>query len=355
MVNDGVFWYKRILAMAVVALSMALSLILINKNVQSEIVETGNDGTVVYPCGFPIGIYLETEGVLVIGVDTVTGTDGINYEPAHGIVREGDYIVAINDINVSAKSQLSFLIQKYGKEDVVLTLRRDGKCVDVKLKPVCVGENQYKLGIWVRDDSQGIGTMTFITNNGQFGALGHGISDTDTKELLDSENGLLYGAKIWGITKGRSGVAGSLCGSINYEEDNIIGSINANTDVGIYGQIEEKDTINGLIRKYDLKPMEICNRRDVKTGRAYILACVSGDVKEYEIEITELNTFSDNNKGIVLKITDEELLSLTGGIVQGMSGSPIIQDGKLVGAVTHVFLRDSKMGYGIFIEDMLGH
>ena len=142
MVNDGVFWYKRILAMAVVALSMALSIILINKNVQSEIVETGNDGTVVYPCGFPIGIYLETEGVLVIGVDTVTGTDGINYEPAHGIVREGDYIVAINDINVSAKSQLSFLIQKYGKEDVVLTLRRDGKCIDVKLKPVCVGENQ---------------------------------------------------------------------------------------------------------------------------------------------------------------------------------------------------------------------
>ena len=352
MVKGGYFWYRRILAMAVIVLSMALFVSIYTKNEQNVIVEAGNEGTVVYPCGFPVGIYLETEGVLVIGTDTVTGDDGINYEPAYGIVREGDYIVAINEINVSAKSQLSFLVQKYGKKDVVLTLRRDGKCIDVKIKPVCVGKNQYKLGIWVKDDSQGIGTMTFITDKGDFGALGHGISDNDTKKLLDSENGLLYGAKIWGITKGRSGTAGSLCGSINYEDDNIIGNINKNCEVGIYGEIDSKN-LNKLVSKYDLKPMEVAGRREVKTGKAYILACVTGDIQQYEIEITALNTIPDSNKGIVLKVTDEKLIALTGGIVQGCSGSPIIQDGKLVGAVTHVFLRDSKMGYGIFIEDML--
>lgn len=353
MVKRGVFWYRRILAMAVIALSMALICSVVIKQQKDDIVTTGNEGTLVYPCGFPVGIYLETEGVLVVGVDTITGADGINYEPAHGIVREGDYIVAINDINVSAKSQLSFLVQKYGNKDVTLTIRRGDENVDVKITPVAVGEGQYKLGIWVRDDSQGIGTMTFITNTGDFGALGHGISDTDTKELLDSENGLLYGAKIWGITKGRSGVAGSLCGSINYEDDNIIGNIEKNTNVGIYGDIGDSGKVSEIISKYNLQPMEICSKRNVELGKAYILACVTGEVEQYEIEITELKVNSEGNKGIVLEVTDERLLNQTGGIVQGMSGSPIIQNGKLVGAVTHVFLRDSRLGYGIFIEEML--
>lgn len=355
MVGRRVFWYRRILTMVVLALSMVLVSSLVIKQQQSDIIATGNDGTVVYPCGFPVGIYLETEGVLVIGVETVKGTDGINYEPAHGIVRAGDYIVAINDINVSAKSQLSFLVQKYGNKDVVLTIRRESECVDVKITPVKVGENDYKLGIWVRDDSQGIGTMTFITNEGEFGALGHGISDTDTKELLDSDNGLLYGAKIWGITKGKSGVAGSLCGSINYDEDNIIGNIKNNTTDGIYGQVEKEEKVEEIVDEYNLQPMKICSKREAEVGEAYILACVTGEIEQYEIEITELKTNSEGNKGIVLEVTDERLLKETGGIVQGMSGSPIIQNGKLVGAITHVFLRDSKLGYGIFIEEMLEH
>ena len=355
MVNAGIFWYRRILAMVVVTLSMALICSFILKQEDEKIIETGNESVMIYPCGFPVGIYLETEGVLVIGVDTITGMDGINYEPAYGIVKEGDYIVAINNINVSAKSQLSFLLQKYGDKDVVLTLRRNNECMDVKLTPVRIGENQYKLGIWVRDDSQGIGTMTFITNEGKFGALGHGISDTDTKELLDSENGLLYGAKIWGITKGRTGVAGSLCGSINYEDENIIGSIGANTDNGIYGNIDDKNKLSEIIENYNLKPMEICGKENVEIGDAYILACVTGEIESYEIKITDVKPDSGGNKGIVLEVTDERLLEEAGGIVQGMSGSPIIQNGKIVGAVTHVFLRDSKLGYGIFIENMLEH
>ena len=353
MVADRIFWYRRILTMAVIALSMVFLCTKIIKEREEDVILTGHNGTLIYPCGFPVGIYLETEGVLVIGTDVITGVDGINYEPAYDLVREGDYIVELNDIEVSAKAQLSYLVKKYGNKEIELTIRRDNELQEVIIDPVKVGNGSYKLGIWVKDDSQGIGTMTYLMDDGGFGALGHGISDTDTKKLLDSNEGLLYGAKIWGITKGRSGAAGSLCGSINYEEDNVIGEIDKNSSLGIYGVIPSKNRVEGLIKEYDLKPYEICSKYDVKIGKATILACVSGVVKEYNIEITELKVNSSGNKGIVIKVTDKELLNETGGIVQGMSGSPIIQNGKLVGAITHVFLRDSSLGYGIFIEEML--
>ena len=318
MVADKIFWYKRIFAMAVIVLSMAFLCSRFIKERDEDVVLTGNSGTLIYPCGFPIGIYLETEGVLVIGTDTITGVDGLNYEPAYDLVCEGDYIVELNDIEVSAKAQLSYLVKKYGNNEIVLTIRRDNELFDVTIKPVKVGNESYKMGIWVKDDSQGIGTMTYFCNDGSFGALGHGISDTDTKKLLDSNDGLLYGAKIWGITKARAGAAGSLCGSINYEDENVIGNIQKNSSLGIYGLISSKNMIDGLIDKYSLKPYEICSKYDVKIGNATILACVSGSIKEYDIEITELKVNSEGNKGIVIKVTDNELLEQTGGIVQGM-------------------------------------
>lgn len=354
MVNKRFFWYKRILTMAVIALSMVLFSSYI-KQERRDTVEANYDGTEIFPCGFSVGIYLETDGVLVIGTDTITGQDGLNYEPAYGIVREGDYIVAVNDINVSAKSQLGFLINKYGDEPVTLTICRGGENIDVKVSPVCVGKDQYKIGVWVKDDSQGIGTMTYIMYDGSFGALGHGISDSDTKELLSAENGRIYEADIWGITKGRSGTPGSLCGSINYDDSKIMAAIDTNSDIGIYGNLAEYRDVLDIIDEYDLEPMEICPKKDVKLGKAYIRTSVTGGIKDYEINITEIKTQSEGNKGIVIEVTDEELLALTGGIVQGMSGSPIIQDGRIVGAVTHVFVRDSKLGYGIFIEEMLEH
>lgn len=353
MVADKLFWYKRFFAMAVIVLSMAFLCSKLIKEREEDVILTGNSGTLIYPCGFPVGIYLETEGVLVIGTDSITGVDGLNYEPAYDLVYEGDYIVELNDIEVSAKAQLSYLVKKYGNEDIILTVRRDNELLDVIIKPVKVGSESYKMGIWVKDDSQGIGTMTYLCNDGSFGALGHGISDTDTKKLLDSNDGLLYGAKIWGITKARAGVAGSLCGSINYEDDNVIGEIQKNSTLGIYGLISSKNRVDSLIEEYNLKPYEICSKYDAKIGKATILSCVSGRITEYEIEITELKVNTEGNKGIVLKVIDKKLLEETGGIVQGMSGSPIIQNGKLVGAVTHVFLRDSSLGYGIFIEEML--
>ena len=209
------------------------------------------------------------------------------------------------------------------------------------------------MGIWVRDDTQGIGTMTFMTEDGYFGALGHGISDIDTKKILDSNNGLLYNADIWSIKKGASGTPGSLCGSISYEKDMELGVIYSNKSCGIFGRLYE-DKMRELMDTYNMKAYYIGKRNDVKEGKAIILSAISGKIEEYEITITKVNKDSESNKGMIIKVTDEELLNLTNGIVQGMSGSPIVQDGKLIGAVTHVFVNDPTKGYGIFIEDMMG-
>lgn len=314
-----------------------------------KVSKVGEAGLMVYPCGFPIGVYLETDGVMVIGTGTVKSVDGLTYEPSLSKIYPGDYILAINDIDINSKSQLLFLINKYGNNDVILTIKRNNNTIDIKISPVQVSETEYKLGIWVRDDSQGIGTMTFITNSGLFGALGHGISDVDTGELLNAAGGTLYGADIWGIKKGESGNPGGLYGVINYEDKNILGEINSNTNIGIYGSIDPSELVN----RFDLDPIKIATKDEIKTGKAYIRSCVSGEIKDYEIEIEKVNPDCKTNKGIVIHVTDEELLMLTGGIVQGMSGSPIIQDGKLIGAVTHVFVKDSTKGYGIFIETML--
>ena len=355
MVKKFFFWYRRILTMAVITLSMVLFSYIYIKQQRSDTLEANYDGTEIFPCGFSVGIYLETDGVLVVGTDVITGSDGLNYDPSSGIVKEGDYIMAVNDINVSAKSQLGFLLNKYGSKPVTLRLLRDGEEINVKITPICVGEEQYKIGVWVKDDSQGIGTMTYIMYDGSFGALGHGISDADTKKLLSAENGRIYEADIWGITKGRSGSPGSLCGSINYDEKNIIAAIEENCAMGIYGNLKEYRDILDIIDEYDLQPMEVCNKKDVKLGKAYIRTAVNGEIKDYEIEITDIDIESEGNKGMVIEVNDEKLLELTGGIVQGMSGSPIIQNGRIVGAVTHVLVNDPTRGYGIFIENMLEH
>lgn len=303
----------------------------------------------VIPCGFPVGIYLETDGIMVIGTGTVKGMDGNVYNPAESKVNSGDYIVSLNDIPVSSKSQLIFLVNKYGSDDIVLEIRRNGQIIKVLINPVETAVSEYKMGIWVRDDTQGIGTLTFITEDGKFGALGHGISDIDTGKLLDSNTGILYEADIWGIKKGENGTPGGLCGVVIYENNCILGKINANTDRGIFGQAEDE-----LMEICDFQPVDMSFKQDVHKGTAYIRCMLDGEIKDYEIEIVSVDRTGDaKNKGMVIQVTDPELLSLTNGIVQGMSGSPIIQDGKLAGAVTHVLVNDPTKGYGIFAEDMM--
>lgn len=194
--------------------------------------------------------------------------------------------------------------------------------------------------------------MTFVDERGNFGALGHGINDVDTSALMELDEGLLYHTNIISIKKGTNGSPGELTGMISYSEKNVIGTIRDNTSAGIFGSCD----ISKMDSLKDARMLPIGLKQEIRLGDAQIL-CTVGDEKEYYgIEITEVRLDHDNvNRGIVIKITDPELLSLTGGIVQGMSGSPIIQDGKLIGAVTHVLVQDSTRGYGIFIENMLDH
>lgn len=317
------------------------------KEIQVDVVDT----KYAIPCGVPIGIYLKSNGIMVIGTGKITGTDGMEAEPAMGILKSGDYIEAINGQPLKDKEELVEAVNKLGGAEAVLNVRRDGQPLEVKMTPVATSDGDYKLGVWVRSDTQGIGTMTYLDLNGNFGALGHGISDTDTSAVVEIKNGTLYDTEIMGIEKGTVGKPGVMSGVIYYGPGSTLGTIESNTEEGIFGTANDrlKSQIHG-------EKMEIGYRQDVQKGTAYIRSGVSGEVKDYEIEIQKVD-YSNNHKtkGMVIKVVDEELLNLTGGIVQGMSGSPIIQNGKLIGAVTHVFIQDSTRGYGIFVENMMEH
>ena len=317
------------------------------KDVTLEIVE----GQKVIPCGETIGNYMETDGVLVIGSGKVKAADGSETEPARGIVQSGDYIIAVNGEAVEDKEDLQNAIKEAKKSDIVLKLRRNGKTIEVKTTAVVDSAGERKLGIWVRDNIQGIGTLTYVTLDGKFGALGHGISDVDTGTLMELEKGSLYDTQIIDVVKGKAGEPGELTGVIRYSDDLERGDIEENNECGIYGTAN-----NTLISELQYEPIEVGLKQDIEVGPAIVRCAVDGEVKDYDAYIERVELNSDAvNKGIVIRITDEELLEKTGGIVQGMSGSPIIQNNKLVGAVTHVFVQDSTRGYGIFVENMLGH
>lgn len=317
------------------------------KDIQVDVVDT----RYAIPCGSPIGIYLKSDGVMVIGTGRITGPDGMEVEPVYGVLKSGDYIEAFNGKPMKTKEDLISAVNESGGQDSVVTVRRGGEAVDVSVKPVEGTDGHYKLGAWVRDDTQGIGTITYVDMNGNFGALGHGISDSDTGDLVESSQGALYSTEIMGIEKGTIGKPGLLSGVIYYGPQSHMGDITANTNEGIFGTVNQqfKKQVTG-------EPMEIACRQDVKPGVAYIRSDVSGQLEDYEIEIQKVDyNSSHKNKSMVIKVTDQRLLDLTGGIVQGMSGSPIIQGGKLAGAVTHVFVQDASRGYGILIENMLEH
>ncbi len=315
------------------------------KNMKIDVVEQ----KYLYASGNSVGININTDGILVLGTGIITGKDGMNYEPSLNVLKSGDYILKVNGKYVDTKKKLINFIEKCNGNDIQLDVRRNKQMTELIVKPILASDGLYKIGAWVRDDTQGIGTLTYVDEKGEFGALGHGITDIDTGLLMKVKEGGLYKADIVQINKGKKGTPGEVVGVIRKGTGEKQGNISKNTRQGIFGTVDNIVFDYNACRKY---PMGL--KQDVKTGKATILCQLSDKVEEYAIEIEKIELNTENySKGIIIHITDKRLLSLTNGIVQGMSGSPIIQNGKIIGAVTHVFVQDSTRGYGIFVENMV--
>ena len=301
------------------------------------------------PGGMPVGIYLETRGVLVLGLQEIEGRDGTKSIPGRHLVKDGDYIIGLGDNRIENKKDLTDTVEKLTEETVVLKLRRKNEKLLVKIHPVQDKKGNTRLGIWVRDNAQGLGTITYLKPNSEFGALGHGLHDVDTGDLMEISDGKVYDTYIQNIKKGENGSTGGMEGVIVYNNHNVLGTIEKNTEQGIFGRIEK---IERIFKNTEAVPA--AKKEEVHTGEALVRCTIDGKTEDYKIRITKTDKNSyEKNKGMELKIIDKRLLEKTGGVIQGMSGSPIIQDGRLAGAVTHVLVNDPTRGYGIFIENML--
>jgi stage IV sporulation protein B len=306
----------------------------------------------IVACGNTIGVKLRISGILVIGLSDVEDINGNKSIPAkQSGIKPGDLITQVNKVTPKSTDDLIAEIEKSKGEKLKITYKRGNSYNEVEIKPVMsVDDKKYHIGLWVRDSTAGIGTLTFYDPQSMcFGALGHGITDLDTGALMPVDTGEILESNILAIKRGKQGNPGELKG-VFIEDRNKLGVIKNNCDFGIYGTLDKEAADRLSSRLY---PM--ASRNQVKEGPATILANVEGNtVKEYSIEIQKVSKQRLNSaKGMVIKITDKKLLDMSGGIVQGMSGSPIIQDGRIVGAVTHVLVNDPTRGYGIFIEKMM--
>ena len=310
---------------------------------------TVQNETTIVPLGHTIGVRINTDGVMVLGTGSFLGEDGQTHQPSDGILRGGDLIIKANEQPIDTKEDLSHLVA-ISDGDITLLLRRDGNEFEVTLTPAMAAKDGVRrIGTWVRDSTKGIGTLTYyVPETGAFGALGHGIMDVDTKKLITVRNGAIMPSTVSSIVKGQRGSPGELEGTV--DNAMVIGQVLLNSPSGIYGTLDA-----AYMQSLPTQAMPIATRAQIKEGPATILtSVVDNQVREFEISIESVNrAASDETKGMVIRITDSELLRATNGIVQGMSGSPIIQDGRVVGAITHVFVQDPSKGYGIFIETML--
>ena len=297
----------------------------------------------VVPSGEIFGLRLYTQGVVVIKTDTVDTSAGYASPAEKAKLQKGDIILKVNGEYVTSSNSLSLLFCNSGGASFEIEYLRDSKAYKTTLTTLySESENKYKAGLWIRDSAAGIGTMTFYCpESGLFASLGHGVCDVDTGEILPFSNGDTVKADICGCYKGENGKAGELCGTFLSE---VTGILFCNCSEGVYGKLSDYDKSQ--------KVLPLAMSYEVEEGNAQIISSVDNEgAKYYDIEITKLSDTEEKN--MVIKITDEELIKKTGGIVQGMSGSPIIQNGMLVGAVTHVFLGDPTQGYAIFAQTML--
>jgi stage IV sporulation protein B len=319
--------------------------------IKSVSIKSVSNDIVLYPGGQPIGVKLSTKGVLVVALSDIKTEGGKTTSPAAVAgIQIGDNIIKINGLTMKNSEQTQNQINNCEGKDLKVLIERKGEQIETVIKPVkSSDDNKYKVGLWIRDSTAGVGTLTFYDEkSGVFAALGHPITDVDTGTILNINSGEIISSSIISVKKGLRGSPGELKGIFVNEEDTL-GKIQKNTECGIFGKSETK-----LINKSS-KPMKVALRSEIKEGPAKILTTIDGEEpKFYDIQIEKLLA-QDNPgpKSMVIKVTDEKLLQKTGGIVQGMSGSPIIQDNKIVGAVTHVLINKPDVGYGIYIEWML--
>lgn len=307
--------------------------------------------TTVIPVGNIAGVKLYTDGVLVVGMSEIEGVDAKRYKPYENTgIEEGDSIISINQNTISSTDELIETVNRSEGKEIKLKYIHEEETKECSMTPVKTGDNEYKLGLWVRDSAAGVGTVTYYEPSTKtFGALGHGITDIDTEELIHIASGEFVTTKILNIIKGENGVPGKIQGTVENQKD--IGTISKNTKYGIYGTVKNLSALNIDTSR----EMEVALRKEIKTGKATILCSLDNQkVEEYEIEIEKIDTQNSyNNKSMKIKVTDERLLEKTGGIIQGMSGSPIIQNGKFVGAVTHVLVNNPQEGYAVFGDMMI--
>lgn len=293
--------------------------------------------------GEVFGIKLYTKGAIVVNVDAVTSKSGNSSPGTQAGIRTGDVITRIGSSPIDNSQQLTEAIERSQGEPLDLTIERNGERIAVKLQPIMSVDGKYRAGIWVRDSSAGIGTVTFYDDDGMyFAGLGHGVCDVDTGTIMPLSGGEAVRAKVNGFYKSSAGNPGELCGVFS---DVTLGSLRVNQETGVYGELE---------RPCGKQKLPVALESEVKLGKAQIVATVEeGKTEYYDIEITKIYPSSDSTvRNMIIKVTDPELLEKTGGILRGMSGSPIIQDSMLVGAVTHVFVNNPEQGYAIFAQKM---
>ena len=294
--------------------------------------------------GESFGIKIFTKGVMVVGMSDVKSDKG-NINPAKNAgLKIGDIILKANGKEVNSNAELSEIINASGGKEIKMTVKRDDDIFTTKFKPVLSSDTgTYKAGLWVRDSTAGLGTMTFYsTVNGAFAGLGHGIVDVDTGILLPINSGEIVKTEILSVTKSKKGSAGEICGAFTGET---LGTLTENSSCGLYGYYKDFEQSENLIL--------IANKQDVKTGNAKIYTTLdNGEPKYYDCVIERVDYTNSEQKNLLVRINDERLIEKTGGIVQGMSGSPIIQNGQLVGALTNVFVNDPEKGYAVFAEEM---
>jgi stage IV sporulation protein B len=341
-----IWWTAMLLGLA---LAISLTAAWAQSRISVTCLGKSTSTRMVVPVGRTVGIKLFSRGVMVVGLADVTTQQGEESPARQCGLRTGDIITHIDGQQVDTIEQVQALLQSAGGETLAIQLTRGGRQVETQAAAVqCMSDGSYRLGAWIRDSMAGIGTITYYDpESGKFAALGHGINDVDTKLLMPLESGGVMGASVTDVQKGEKGTPGALHGSFDLSHD--LGTLYANSDCGVFGVADADD------ERFSAQPVPVAQASEVKVGDAVLLTNVEGEqVESFSVEILRVyRCTGQDSRSMMIRVTDPDLLARTGGIVQGMSGSPILQDGKLVGALTHVLINDPTCGYAVFAETML--